>query len=96
MDNFNIDQLLNLGPYGLLILFGFWLIRWFQKEYWPHYVEKDKNREAIIVEAVKDINSINEKLSNLEESGKDGVEAILEDFKDVKNLLTVALKKELN
>jgi len=96
MDNFNIDQLLDLGPYGLLILFGVWLIRWFQSEYWPHIKTKELNREKIIVEAVKDINSINEKLSNLEESGKEGVEAILEDFKDIKNLLTVALKRDLN
>ena len=96
MENFSVEQLLNLGPYGLMILFGVWLIRWFQKEYWPHYVQKDKNREQIIMDAVKDINSINEKLTNLEESGKEGVEQILEDFQDVKNLLTIALKKDLN
>ena len=96
MDNFNIDQLLAMSPYGLLVLFGVWLIRWFQIEYWPHIKTKELNREKIIVEAVKDINSINEKLKNLDESGKEGVETILEDFKDIKNLLTVALKRELN
>ena len=96
MDEFGLEQILNLGPYGLMVLFGIWLIRWFQKEYWPHIKQKELNREKIIVEAVKDINSINEKLTNLEDSGREGVETILEDFKDVKNLLTVALKKDLN
>ena len=95
MQEFNVQDLLNLSPYGILILFGVWLVRWFQIEFWPFLKQKSLNKEQIIIEAVRDINQINAKLDNLEEQGKEGIETILEDFKDVKNLLTVALKKEL-
>ena len=90
-----IEQLLSLSPYGLLVLFGVWLVRWFQKEYWPHHKQKELNREALVVDAIKDIAEINKKMDRLEETGKEGTQEILEDFKDVKNLLSVVIKKDI-
>ena len=55
MDLTELEPLLNMSPYALMIVFGVWLVRWFQKEYWPHHKQKELNREALVVDAIKDI-----------------------------------------
>ena len=52
MDLKELEPFLNMSPYALMILFGVWLVRWFQKEYWPHIKSKEINRESLFAQAV--------------------------------------------
>ena len=63
MDLKELEPLLNMSPYALMILFGVWLVRWFQKEYWPHIKSKEINRESLfarqdILEALRSVENL--------------------------------------
>ena len=62
MDFQQIEPLLNLSPYALFVLFGIWLVRWFQKEYWPHTKQKELNREKLFAQAVADISTLKKEI----------------------------------
>ena len=89
-----LEPLLNLSPYALFILFGVWLIRWFQKEYWPHVKTKEVNREKLFGQAVADIAILKTEIENNREVALDAKSDILESIRNVENLLTIQLKKD--
>ena len=94
MDIQQIEPLLNLSPYALFVLFGVWLIRWFQKEYWPHTKQKELNREKLFAQAVADIAILKSEIENNRETTLDAKSDILEGLRAVENLLTIQLKKD--
>jgi len=94
MDQLTLEQLLNMGPYGLLVLFGVWLIRWFSKEYWPHIKQKEINRETLFAQAVADIATLKNEIEDNREVTLDAKGDIMEALRAVENLLTIQLKKD--
>jgi len=94
MDIQQIEPLLNLSPYALFIVFGVWLIRWFQKEYWPHTKQKELNREKLFAQAVADIAVLKSEIENNRETTLDAKSDLMEALRAVENLLTIQLKKD--
>lgn len=94
MDIQQIEPLLNLSPYALFIVFGVWLIRWFQKEYWPFIRNKELNREKLFAQAVADIAILKSEIENNRETTLDAKNDLMEALRAVENLLTIQLKKD--
>jgi len=94
MDFQQIEPLLNLSPYALFVLFGIWLVRWFQKEYWPHTKQKELNREKLFTQAVADIATLKSEIEENRNVLQDAKMDILEALRAVENLLTIQLKKD--
>ena len=94
MDIQQIEPLLNLSPYALFIVFGVWLIRWFQKEYWPHTKQKELNREKLFAQAVADIAVLKSEIENNRDTTLDAKSDLMEALRAVENLLTIQLKKD--
>lgn len=94
MDLTELEPLLNMSPYALMILFGVWLIRWFQKEYWPHIKNKEINREKLFSQAVADIAILKSEIEDNRNVTLDAKGDILEALRSVENLLTIQLKAD--
>lgn len=94
MDFQQIEPLLNLSPYALFVLFGIWLVRWFQKEYWPHVKNKEINREKLFAQAVSDIATLKSEIEDNRNVTLDSKGDIMEALRSVENLLTIQLKKD--
>ncbi len=94
MDLAQIEPLLNMSPYALFIVFGVWLVRWFQKEYWPHIKNKELNREKLFAQAVADIATLKSEIEENRNVQLDAKGDILEALRSVENLLTIQLKAD--
>ena len=94
MDLAQIEPLLNMSPYALFIVFGVWLVRWFQKEYWPHIKNKELNREKLFAQAVADIATLKSEIEENRNVQLDAIGDILEALRSVENLLTIQLKAD--
>jgi hypothetical protein len=94
MDLEQIEPLLNMSPYALFIVFGVWLVRWFQKEYWPHIKNKELNREKLFAQAVADIATLKSEIEENRNVQLDAKGDILEALRSVENLLTIQLKAD--
>ena len=94
LDLEQIEPLLNLSPYALFVLFGIWLVRWFQKEYWPHVKTRDTNREKLFAQAVADIATLKSEIEDNRNVTLDSKGDIMEALRSVENLLTIQLKKD--
>ena len=84
-----------MSPYALFVVFGVWLIRWFQKEYWPHIKSKEVNREKLFAQAVADIATLKTEIEDIRIVPLDAKGDILEALRSVENLLTIQLKKDV-
>ena len=94
MDLEQLEPLLNMSPYALFVVFGVWLIRWFQKEYWPHIKSKEVNREKLFAQAVSDIATLKSEIEDNRNVTLDAKVDILEALSSVENLLTIQLKAD--
>ena len=94
MDLEQIEPLLNMSPYALFIVFGVWLVRWFQREYWPHIKNKELNREKLFAQAVADIATLKSEIEENRNVQLDAKGDILEALRSVENLLTIQLKAD--
>ena len=94
MDLEQLEPLLNMSPYALFVVFGVWLIRWFQKEYWPHIKSKEVNREKLFAQAVSDIATLKSEIEDNRNVTLDAKGDILEALRSVENLLTIQLKAD--
>ena len=94
MDLTELEPLLNMSPYALMIVFGVWLVRWFQKEYWPHIKSKEINRESLFAQAVADIATLKNEIEDNRNVTLDARQDILEALRSVENLLTIQLKND--